>query len=79
MYCARADTLIADRHEHECDEFLHGVPFVMLSLDGGNTPPITRKDFSPGEEGAVYHAHKVQAKSGRQNRRRRGEDGYWQR
>jgi hypothetical protein len=32
----------------------------MLSLDGGNTPPITGKDLPPSEEGAVYHAHKIQ-------------------
>jgi len=38
--------------------FFIGVPFVMLSLDGGNTPPITRKDLPPSEEGAVYQAHR---------------------
>jgi hypothetical protein len=32
----------------------------MLSLNGGNTPPITQKDLPPSEEGAVYDAHKIQ-------------------
>jgi hypothetical protein len=32
----------------------------MLSLDGGHTPPITRKDLPRSEEGAVYHAHEIQ-------------------
>lgn len=28
-------------------------------MDGGNTPPITRKDLPPSEEGAVYHTHDI--------------------
>jgi len=46
--------------ERECDDFFHGVPFVMLSLDGGNTPPITRKDLPRVEEAAVYQPHNMQ-------------------
>src|SRR5205823_284626 len=50
----------AERHDRECDYFFHGVPFVMLSFAGGNTPPITRKDLPRGEEDAVYDAHNIQ-------------------
>jgi len=35
-------------------------PFRVLVAVGGDTPPITRKDLPPSEEGAVYHAHKIQ-------------------
>lgn len=31
------------RHSSKCYESLHGMSFVMLSLDDGNTPSITRK------------------------------------
>jgi len=34
--------------------------FRVLVAVGGNTPPITRKDLPPSEEGAVYQAHKIQ-------------------
>jgi hypothetical protein len=32
----------------------------MLSLDGGNTPPITTKDLPRVEEAAVYQPHNMQ-------------------
>jgi len=35
-------------------------PFRVLVAVGGDTPPITRKDLPPSEEGAVYQAHKIQ-------------------
>ena len=50
----------AERQERECDAFLHGVPFVMMSLVGGNMPPITRKDLPRSDERAVYDVHNVQ-------------------
>jgi hypothetical protein len=31
----------------------------MLSLDGGNTPPITRKDLPRSAEAAVYDMHNI--------------------
>ncbi len=42
---------------------LRGV-MECFAHDGSDTPPITRKDLLPTEEGAVYHAHNVQESPG---------------
>jgi hypothetical protein len=40
--------------------FMVCLSLYFRSLDGGNTPPITRKDLPRSEEAAVYDAHKIQ-------------------
>jgi len=36
----------------------------MLSLDGGNTPPITREDLSRGNKAPVYDLHNIRRSAG---------------